>query len=177
MRGVAGAVVGGFPFLLYQLISKGGSMQALSMFYSHGTLKDRVTTRLVMFSETLLSDREHRVMWDGPSMPGWQRWLFPSIAVACCLYCLIARTDSNRPHAILSRVLALLFLFYGVMLLLSSALVSEHHLVALMPMAAAVTALAFWNLTSRSRTFILIAAALAIVDLGTAMYWQLAAIQ
>src|SRR2546430_10247722 len=45
---------------------------------SPGTLKERVSTRLVMFAETLLSDREHRAMWDGPFMPGWQRWLFRS---------------------------------------------------------------------------------------------------
>src|SRR5260370_5559385 len=134
MRWAAGATVGGFPFLLYQLLSKGGSWRSLSTFYSHGTLQERVSTRLVMFSETLLSDREHPAMWDGPSMPDWQHCLAPSIALACCLYCLIARTDRNRPHAILTRTLALLFLFYGAMLLLSSALVSEHHLFALMPM-------------------------------------------
>src|SRR5258708_38500793 len=117
MRGALGVIVGGFPFLLYQVLSKGGSWQALSMFYSPGTLKDRVTTRLVMFSETLLSDREHRVMWDGPFMPGWQRWLVPSIVLACCLTCLIARTNRNRPHAIRTRILPLVFLCSGRLLL------------------------------------------------------------
>ena len=185
VRGALGGIVGGFPFLFYQVISKGGSWQALSMFYSPGTLEERVSTRLVMFSESLLSDREHRAMWDGPFMPGWQRWLFPSIAVACCLCSLIARTDRNRPHAILTRILALVFLFYGVMLLVTTTPVSDHHLIALLPLAAAITALVMTPLPSRdrkeavgpSRTIILITAALAIVYIGTAMYWQLAAIE
>src|SRR5258706_7235518 len=141
MRLATGAIVGGFPFLLYQFFSWGGSWRALGTLYASGTLRERVATRLVMLSETLLSDREHRAMWDGPSMPGWQRWLFPSIAVACCLYCLISRTDRNRPPALLTRILALIFLFYGAMLLLSSVPVSEHHLVALLPFAGAVTTL------------------------------------
>jgi Dolichyl-phosphate-mannose-protein mannosyltransferase len=177
VRWVMGGIVGGFPFLLYQAVSKGGSWQALGMFYSPGTLKERVSTRLVLFAETLLSDREHRAMWDSPFMPVWQRWLFPSIALACCLACLIARTGRNRPDAILTRILALVFLFYGAMLLVTRAPVSEHHLIALMPLAATVTALVCWNLASRSRTVMLLAVVLAIMYSGAALYWQFAAIQ
>jgi hypothetical protein len=197
MRCAAGAIVGGFPFLLYQFLSKGGTWKALSTFYSAAPLQERLSTRLVMFSETLLSDREHRAMWDGPFMPNWQRWLFPSIAVACCLYCLIARTDRDRPQAILTRVLALVFLFYGAMLLFSSAPVAEHHLVALLPLAAAVTALVVTDASAspnptpdsllpsrdrkgavgRSRIIVLITLLLAIVYTGAALYWQFAAIQ
>ncbi|HEY6391468.1 MAG TPA: glycosyltransferase family 39 protein [Bryobacteraceae bacterium] len=173
VRWALGGVVGGFPFLFYQVLSKGGSWQALGMFYSPGTFQERVSTRLVMFAETLLADRERRAMWDGPFMPGWQRWLFPSIALVCVVAALITRTDRNR----LTRVLALVFLFYGGMLLLSRSPVSEHHLIALMPFAAAVAALVCWNLANRSRTVMLIAAALAIVYIGSAMYWQSATIQ
>jgi hypothetical protein len=194
VRAGMGAIAGGFPFLLYQVISKGGSWQALSMFYSPGTLKERVSTRLVMFCETLLSDREHRAMWDGPFMPGWQRWLFPSIVLACCVTVLIARADRNKPHAILARVLTLVFLFYGAILLLTKAPVSEHHLIALLPFAAAVTALVISSkpladaetlIPSRdrkeavgpSRTRILVTALLTIAYLGSALYWHFAAIQ
>src|SRR5205807_1163986 len=114
-------------------------------------------------------------------------------------YCLIARTGRNRPHAILTRVLALVFLFYGGILLLSSAPVSEHHLVALMPFAAAVTALVITDANASqtlnptpdsqlpsgdrkgavgpSRTILLITALLALIYTGAAMYWQFAAIQ
>jgi hypothetical protein len=192
VRWALGGIVGGFPFLLYQVLSKGGSWQALGMFYTPGTLKERVSTRLAMFTETMLSDREHRAMWDSLSMPAWQRWLFPSIALACCLACLIARTGRSRPHAIITRILALAFLLYGAMLLVTRAPVSEHHLIALMPLAAAVTALVMTaacgsgtpipgsdrnGAVGRSRTIILITVVLAIVYTGSAMYWQFAAIQ
>jgi hypothetical protein len=177
VRMALGGIVGGFPFLLYQIVSKGGSWQALSMFNSPGTLKERVVTRLVMFSETMLSDREHRAMWDGPFMPGWQRWLFPSIALASVMVCLISRTDRNRPHATLTRILALVFLFYAAILLLTKAPVAEHHLIALMPLAAAVTALVCWDLARRSRKVTYAVALLASVYIGAAVYWQFAAIQ
>lgn len=172
VRAAIGGIVGGFPFLLYQVVSKLGSWQALSMFYSPGTLKERVSARLVLFAETLLSDREHRAMWDSPFMPAWQRWLFPSIVLACCVGCLI-----NWSQAKLTRILVLAFLFYGAMLLVTRAPVSEHHLIALMPLAAAITALVCWNFASRSRTAMLLAAVLAIVYTGAALYWQFAAIQ
>src|SRR5258708_24598683 len=71
------------------------------------------------------------------------------------------------------------------MLLVPRAPVSEHHLVALLPFAAAMAALVLTRLPSRdrkeavgpSRTIILITAALAIVYIGAALYWQFAAIQ
>src|SRR5258707_14062608 len=71
------------------------------------------------------------------------------------------------------------------MLLVNRAPVSEHHLIALMTFAAAITALVFTRLPSRdrkeavgpSRTIVLITAALAIVYIGAALYWQFAAIQ
>jgi len=195
-----GGIAGGFPFLLYQVVSKFGSWQALSMFYSPGTLKERVSARLVLFAETLLSDREHRAMWDSPFMPAWQRWMFPAIALACCLACLLPQSGRGRPYAILTRILALVFLFYGLMLLVTRAPVSEHHLIALMPLAAAITALVLSpqplpdgrgsetpgsetpilsrgrkGAVGRSRTVIL--SLLAVAYAGAAMYWQVGAIQ
>ena len=129
----------------------------------------------------------------------------PAPPTSIRLFGLTRLPDRNRPRTILTRVLALVFLFYGAMLLLSSAPVSEHHLVALLPFGAAVTALMMTDvhgsdpplstrdsplpgrdrLPSRdrkeavgpSRTILLITLVLAVVYTGTAMYWQVAAIQ
>src|SRR5260370_37308793 len=90
-----GGLLGGAPFLAYQVVSGGGSWQALGMFPANQPFGQRIYLRLVMFAETLLSDREHRAMWDGPSVPAWQRWLFGLAVFAACLGCLLARSRSG----------------------------------------------------------------------------------
>src|SRR5260370_31763916 len=59
-----GGVLGGAPFLIYQTISRGGTWEAVGMFASQETLRSMLSSRLAMFSETLLSDWEHRAIWD-----------------------------------------------------------------------------------------------------------------
>jgi hypothetical protein len=174
---VAGGIIGGFPFLLYQIVSRGGSWEALSMFSAQGTIEERILTRVVMFSETLLSDREHRAMWGGPMMPPWQRWLFPLIVLICCAAPFLVRTDRHRPDTILARIFALTFLFFGATLMLSGAPVAEHHLIGLLPLAVALIMLVCWNLGSRSRSAAFAMAGLGLIYVGSAMYWQVAAIQ
>src|SRR5260370_42377624 len=89
-----GGLLGGAPFLAYQVVSGGGTWQALGMFPANQPLGERIFLRLVMFAETLLSDREHRAMWDGPAMATCEMWLVPWAGVAAWLACLLARARS-----------------------------------------------------------------------------------
>src|SRR5260370_22770148 len=114
-----GGLLGGAPFLAYQIVSGGCTWQALGMFPANQPLGQRIYLRLVMFGETLLSDREHRAMWDGPSMPAWQMWLFACAVFAACLVCLSARGRSVWPRAV-----ALCFLFLAAFLFLSKMIVA-----------------------------------------------------
>jgi Dolichyl-phosphate-mannose-protein mannosyltransferase len=164
-----GGAVGGFPFLLYQVISRGGTWEAMSIFTIHDSLSQRLSTRLIMFSETLISDREHRAMWNGPAMPGWERWLFLIVVIAACLVCL-------RSRSIWERGFALCFLFLGAFLFFSTIIVAEHHLIVLVPLAAAITVFGSFTL-ARYAWGRQIVACLAIVYLGVAGYWQIAAIR
>ncbi len=132
----AGAVMGALPLIVYQIVSKGGTFEAIGMFSAHDSLGQRILTRLVLFSETMLADREHRAMWNGPPMPDWQIWLFPLAAVGCCVICLMSK---NR----FARVLAISFLLFGAILFLAGVQVAEHHLIALLPFAAALCVLSF----------------------------------
>ena len=128
----AGALSGGSPFLLYQVVSHGGTWQAVNMFSSAA---GSLYISLVMLSETLLTDREHRAIWDGPMMPVWQRWLFPCIVLAACFVCLWKGSK-------FAKCAVLTFLFLGAELFASKLPVSEHHLVTLLPLAAVIVALA-----------------------------------
>ncbi len=169
----AGGIVGGFPFLVYEVHSRGGTWEALDMFAAAGSLGDLLFNRFVMFSETLLTDREHRAMWNGPPMADWQRLLFPGIVLAACLVCLAM----NSRYRIFARIATLTLLVFGVLLLTSRLQVSEHHLIALVPVATVIVVLACEFLLSRYKWGWTVAAAVAILYLACALTWQVASIQ
>jgi hypothetical protein len=171
-----GGVLGGSPFLAYQVISRGGTWEALGMFQANQSLRDKLFLRLVMFAETLLSDREHRGIWDGPSMPGWQRWLFPLVVLAACLLCLTAKREWDRSRILWARAFALCFLFLGAFFFLSRLIVAEHHLIVLIPLAAIVTVLGLSSIVQYPWGRVVVAG-LAVAYLGTALYWQVAALR
>jgi len=166
-----GGVVGGAPFLLYQAISRGGTWEAVGMFTTQETLGTLLSSRLAMFSETLLSDLEHRAIWDGPLLPSWQHWLLAPVVLAACLLCLKA----ERPLP--ARLAALVFLFLGAFLFFSRMPVAEHHLVVLVPLAAILAVFASSWLASQSRLGRAIVSGLAILYFSLAIYWQVAALR
>ncbi len=174
---VGGGLAGGLPFFLYQIQSKGGTWEALSMFRAEGSLADRLTTRAVMLAETLLSDREHRAIWDGPPLPDWQAWLFPAAVLTACLVCLFCLGPAPGLRRPWGRLLVLALLLLGGVMFFSRLPVSEHHLIALVPLAAAVTVLAGAQIARTSRFGLAAVVALASVYLGSALYWQVAAIR
>lgn len=164
----AGGILGGFPFLVYQVISKGGSWEATDMFVAPGSLSNRLLTRLVMLSETLITDREHRVMWNGPAMPVWQVWLFSCVVLLCCGICL--KGSANKQLSGWGKAVAAVFVLLSGFLFLTRLPVSEHHLIALLPVAAVVVALAHEIVPARWSKVAL--AILASVYLGVVCQWH-----
>jgi hypothetical protein len=158
---IIGGIVGGAPFLAYEVRSRGGTWEALGMFQANEPFGHRLLARLVMFSETLMADREHRVIWGGPAMPDWEVWLFPAVVLGCSVACLAVR---NRLWA---RACALSFLFLNAPLFFSRLAVSEHHLVVLFPLAAVVVVLGLGIVRIRWLSI-----ALALLYAGSALYWQ-----
>jgi hypothetical protein len=174
---VVGGLVGGAPLLVYQVLSRGGTLEALNMAAAGGSLLERLQVRLVQFSEVLLSDREHRVMWDGPAMPEWQLWLFPAAVVAGWSVCVAWAGRLGERRSALVRMAALVFALLAATMFFARLQVAEHHLVALAPLAAVVVVLASAILGAQFRWWRVPAAALAIVYLGAALDWQVSAIR
>jgi len=165
-----GAIAGGAPFLLYQVISHGGTWQGVGMFTLHQSIGRLLPARLVMFSEIFLSDREHRAIWNAPPMPPWQHWLFPAIVLSACAVCLMSRS-------LAARVAAMTFLFLSAFLFLSKVPVVEHHLIALVPLAAAIAVLGAFTIVERSGWGKSAMALLGLIYIGSAIYWQVAAVR
>lgn len=163
---VTGGLVGGAPFLAYQILSGGGTWQAVGMFGVTLTWVQRIQHRLWMLSETVLSNGEHHRIWGGPvSLPVWQLWLFPLVILACCVVCLRFRG--------LPRVSALALLLYITTFFYTSLPIGEHHLMTLMPIAAMVVVLGWQRMTLPHWVGML----LAVVYAGSAIYWDAAALE
>ncbi|HWY46457.1 MAG TPA: glycosyltransferase family 39 protein [Bryobacteraceae bacterium] len=172
-----GGIAGGLPFLVYQVHSKLGTWEATNMFVAPEPLVDRLLTRLVLFSETLLTDREHRAMWDGPAMPGWQRWLFPAVVVASLVICAVMGGAWERARSLWTRGTVVTFAVLGLFLFLTRTRVSEHHLVALVPLAAIIVVLACSILQARFRWGRGVSGGLAAVYLASVFSWQVQTIE
>jgi hypothetical protein len=172
---VAGGILGGLPFLIYQVHSSLGTWEATNMFAATEPLSCRLLARAVMLAETFLTDREHRAMWDGPAMATWQRWLFPAVVVASLLVCATSGSW-GRVRSLWARGVAMTFVVLGLFLFLTRTRVSEHHLVALVPLAAIVVVLACAILQARFRWGRGVSGGLAAVYLSSVFYWQVATI-
>ncbi len=174
---VTGGVIGGLPFLIYQIHSRFGTWEATNMFAANEPLSYRLLARAVMLAETLLTDREHRAMWDGPAMPGWQPWLFSAVVVVSVVICAAMSGRWDRERSMWARGVALTFVVLGLFLFLTRTRVAEHHLVALVPLAAVVVVLACSILQARFRWGRGVAGALGAVYLGSVFYWQVQTIE
>jgi hypothetical protein len=130
-----GGIVGAFPFLLYQWISRGGTVEALSMYPAEGSLASQLPARLLLLAETMLSDREHRAMWGGAEMPIWQAAVIGTLAAIALAACW-------RAGGGFGRLIVLTTLLLTAILLTSRMAIGEHHLVAVVPLLAIAVGIA-----------------------------------
>jgi hypothetical protein len=172
---LAGGVGGGFPFLLYQVVSRGGTFQALDMqtFQAQESGLSLLSARLYMLSEVLLSDSEHRVMWGSSVLPDWQRWFFLLVTLTACAVCLLGRRGGKRWP--LAQIVALTFVFVAAFLFASNLRISEHHLIVILPVAALAVVLGCAMVTPRFRW--IVAGPLAALYLSLALFWHVEAIR
>ncbi len=172
-----GGIVGGSPFLIYQLESGAGTWKAQSLLEASRPLIDSIRYRIPMLQEMLLSDGEHRRMWGGGPLPKWELWFLPVVLGIACVVCVILRARNDRPRLADAQFVVLTLLFLASYMLLTRIEVAEHHLIALLPFAATVVVLACSILHSRYGTAWIISLSVALLYAGLAVYWQLAAIQ
>lgn len=172
-----GGVAGGFPFLLYQAISVGGTWKAQSQFGTSQPFAELLAYRLFMFREVVFSDTEHRSMWGTRALPDWQMWLFPALVAAACVICLIPRSGDAKARRADTQFVALSMALLVLYLVFTRLDLAEHHLMTILPFAATAVVLACVILQSKFRWAWILSAALALVYAGSALYWQAAAIQ
>ena len=170
-----GGIIAGSPLLWYEIRSHGATFAFLRSTKELKPFLPLVVHRLRLLSQTVLSDSELRKMWNGPPLPLWQSIFFSSvvaIAVCVCLWRFEGeesiRTDSRR-------VVALTFLFLLGCMIFSPLYIYEHHLIALIPIAAAIVVIAAQSSSRRWRFARPLTGAIAIVYVASALYWNLTA--
>ncbi len=130
---LAGAGVGSLPFWIYQILSNWATVSATGMFRAEGTWAHLLAARAGMFGRVLLSDSEHRAIWNGPVVPEWQIVLLAVAFVLALIACLI-----GEPRA---RGCGVALVVFCAFLFTSRLPVGEHHFIATLPLVAAVCAL------------------------------------
>jgi 4-amino-4-deoxy-L-arabinose transferase-like glycosyltransferase len=170
---VAGGIAGGFPFLLYQAVSGGETWKVQQYFNAPQSMAALLRYRWPLFAETLLSDGEHRKMWDGPPLPGWQFWLFPIVVVLASLLCLLGNRRDEPGRGSVARFLALAFTFTAGLLFFSHLQIAEHHIIVLIPFAVTIVVLACSLLQRRFRRTWIISSIVLCIYTSSAVYWQI----
>lgn len=173
---IAGGLLGGMPFLIYQVNSRGGTWQGLEIFANHQPWTDQLYGRFVLFSEMLLSDREHRAMWDGPFMPDWQRWLWAAMFFSSCAVPWLLR-GRNGLLILWARFASATAILLTAAMFASRLALSEHHLVAVLPVAVASSVLSAALIMDRSRWAKGAVISSGLVYAACALFWQVSAVR
>ena len=172
----AGGVIGGAPLLWYEIRSRGATLAFIRSSNIAEPLSHLVSERLKMLSQTLLSDAELRLAWGGPPLPLWQPLLFSAVvafAIASALW------SGGLPQSARTsrRVAALSFLFLLACMLFSRLNISDHHLISLIPIAAVLAVAAAQDTLQRWPSTRYGIAFIGVACLGSALYWDVAAVR
>ncbi|HEY1250543.1 MAG TPA: hypothetical protein VGH97_05090 [Thermoanaerobaculia bacterium] len=168
-----GGLLGASPLVWYELVSWFATLR-----YMHGASQPLtaplLASRLHGAAEVMVADREQRVIWGGPPNPAWQVGLGAALLVLVAVAVLVKRPpDGDRRTAARQawrRWFALTALLLLLILATSGLNVSQHHIAAILPLAAAALAILAVELAARARTLVpmlaAVAAALAVLLVG-----------
>jgi hypothetical protein len=168
----AGGLLGALPLILYEIRSSFATLQFISNFSQALTLS-RFAQRLRALVELMISDGEQRSIWWGPPLPSWQMGLGAAL-LAFVLFCLFARPSSRNPdtsrwrRAFAASTVALMSI-----LLTSRLGVSQHHLIAVLPLALAALAIISWEVGQAFRSAIPLLGLSVVGLLGLSLAWDL----
>ena len=165
---MAGAAVGSLPFWIYQILSHWGTLAATGMFRAEGAWTHLLAARAGMFGRVLLSDSEHRAIWNGPDVPEWQILLLGVGLGFVLIACLTGEPKARGCGVAL--VVSCAFLFT------SRLPVGEHHFIGTLPLVAAVCALGGVEILRRMPAGRWCVLAAGVVYAVLAVYWQGSAI-
>jgi hypothetical protein len=164
-----GGIIGGAALLWYEIRSRGATF-AFMRSTNQESLLSLAGHRFLLMSQTFLYDSEHRYMWGGRALPLWQTLLFSSVVVFALGVCLLG-SGIRKP----ARMAAVIFVALLACMLSSRLNISDHHLIALVPIAALLVVVAAQECCRRWPIARVVAGAIAVIYFTSALYWNLTA--
>ncbi len=166
---VIGGLFGALPLLVYEVRSGMATFQFVSS--TRQPLSGRLLApRLRGLAETLISDGEQRGIWGGPRVPAWQLGVGAAVLAVVLIAIFLPVRGGDSAVGRWRRAFAAAAGTLMAILLLSRLNVSQHHLVAVLPLtiAAVVLLTVEFRPLSRPAVALLAAAAcgLATLSLG-----------
>ncbi|HKD10931.1 MAG TPA: glycosyltransferase family 39 protein [Thermoanaerobaculia bacterium] len=132
----AGGLFGGLPLLAYEAGSRLGTW-SFFLGARNAWSPGAAAARLRMLAQTLVGDVEQRAVWAGPAPPAWQ-WKAGAVLLLLAAASFLVPAGAPYPDlARWRRALAAAAATLTVLLATSRLPVAEHHLVAILPLAAA----------------------------------------
>jgi hypothetical protein len=164
--GVAGAILGGFPLVLYLIYSRLGTFQFMSRMAESQGLVELLPERIPLAVQAAFYDAHRRWIWRGLSAPVWETRIILGVLLLSVVICL-ARPRWPRAVAVVL-VLSVLLPFLSLMPL------RPYHFVAYTPVAAMVVVLAA-RIAWERRWARPVVALLLVSYLSVAVAWSIAA--
>jgi hypothetical protein len=164
-----GGLIGGAPLLWYEIKSRGATFAFMRSGNSE-SLISLAWHRFDLLSQTLLYDSEHRRMWTEVQMPLWQKLFFSMVVLLALGVCLLG-SGIPRP----ARIAGLIFLLLLGCMLSSQLNISDHHLIALVPIAALMVVVAAQECCRRWPGARAVTGAIAVIYVTSALYWNVTA--
>ena len=147
---VIGGACGALPLLVYEVRSR------LATFQFMASTRQALSGRLLAprfhgLAEVMISDGEQRAIWAGPRLPPWQLGVGAALLAVVLLSIFIPARNGDPAIARWRRAFAAAAAVLMAILLLSRLNVGQHHLVAVLPLAAAALAILAVEFARRSR--------------------------
>jgi hypothetical protein len=154
----AGGLLGAAPLLAFEIRSGWATFAFMRSVNVPEPFPELIASRLGMLAETLLSDPQTRAIWGGPPLPVWQS-IFAAVVVLAAAVGTFRRGGAGRFCAVAAGLLALCPV-------ISRLSVHPHHMIAVVPMAAVLIAVA-----SAARWRYLFAIS-GVIYIACALWWN-----
>jgi hypothetical protein len=157
-RHIAAMLAGGFlgllPLTIYEVNSRLATLRFMSST-RQALSAQTIAQRFRALGELMISDSEQRAIWAGPALTHWEMGIGGALLllVVCSLFVRIRPGDPETARW--RRACALSAVLLTVMIVTSSLGISQHHLVAVLPLAVAALAILSVEVVRRSRAAIL----------------------
>jgi hypothetical protein len=157
---MTGGCLGALPLVFYEVTSRLATLRFMSDTREPLSAQ-RIAQRLRGLGEVMISSGEHRGIWAGPPLAPWEMGI-GAVLLALALFSQLIRLRSEDPGiARWRRAFAAATAVMTAIMLTSHLGISQHHLVAVLPLAFAALAILSLEVASRSRRAVPLLAAAA----------------